>query len=391
LTAWLVKRFVKRSEHTDEPAVRAAYGQLAGITGIAANILLFAAKFFAGLLSGSIAVMADAFNNFSDAGSSVVTLIGLKVAAKPADPDHPFGHGRSEYLASLIIAAIIFVVGGSFFKTSLEKIFTPEDVSVSTVVFAVLLLSIAVKLWLYRFNNALGSKIGSSAIRAAGQDSLNDVFVTAAALLSIVIAKWFGISVDGWIGLGVAVFILRSAWEIAKDTIDTLLGAPADPELVNAISQKILAYDCVYSIHDMIVHNYGPGRIMASVHVEVPASYDILKAHDAIDLIERNVLTEMGIPLVIHLDPVDLDSKETNQMRLDIARYVHELSPDLSIHDFRMVVGETHTNLIFDINIPLDFPMSDKEIKNAIDHKITQEKNGTYYTVITYDRAFISK
>jgi len=207
LTAWLVKRFVKRSEHTDEPAVRAAYGQLAGITGIAANILLFAAKFFAGLLSGSIAVMADAFNNFSDAGSSVVTLIGLKVAAKPADPDHPFGHGRSEYLASLIIAAIIFVVGGSFFKTSLEKIFTPEDVSVSTVVFAVLLLSIAVKLWLYRFNNALGSKIGSSAIRAAGQDSLNDVWATLAVMVSSVLSLYIDIPVDGVAGVSAVVAV----------------------------------------------------------------------------------------------------------------------------------------------------------------------------------------
>jgi len=342
-----------------------------------------------GILSASISVMADAFNNLSDAGSSIVSLIGLKLAAKPADSDHPFGHGRFEYLASLLIAAIIFIVGGSFLKTSVEKIFAPDPINASGVVIVILLLSVCVKFWLFLFNRKLGTQIDSSAIKAAGQDSLNDVFVTLATLVSILAAQFFSISIDGWIGLGVAVFILRSAWEIAKDTVDTLLGAPADPELCYAISAKIMEFDCLYSIHDLIVHNYGPGRIMASVHAEVPASYDILKAHDAIDLIERKVLAEMGIPIVIHLDPIDLDSEETGKMRLALVRCVHEISPELDIHDFRMVSGDTHTNLIFDMKVPLDFSMTNSEIKETLDKIIAREQQGTYYTVITFDRAFI--
>ena len=389
MTSFLFKLFIKDHTETASPAVRVAYGVLAGTTGIAANILLFIFKFAMGLLSGSVAVTADAFNNLSDAGSSVVSLIGLKLAAKPADPDHPFGHGRFEYLASLVIAAIIFVVGGSFFKSSVEKIFAPEPVNASPIVMIILALSICVKLWLFFFNRTIGIRIDSSAIRAAGQDSLNDVFVTLAALVGILVSRFFGISVDGWIGLGVAIFILRSAWEIAKDTVDTLLGAPADPELCNELCEKVLDCDCVHSIHDLIVHNYGPGRIMASVHAEVPANCDILKAHDAIDLIERRVLTEMGIPLVIHLDPIDLDSPETVEMRIALTRFVHEISPHLDIHDFRMVIGDTHTNLIFDMKVPLDCQLSDAQIKETLDQIIAREKQGQYYTVITFDRAFI--
>ncbi len=389
LTQLLLRLFVKNNTKTSDQTVRTAYGFLSSITGIVCNILLFGVKLAIGMISGSVAVTADAFNNLSDAGSSFVTLIGFQLASRPADPDHPFGHGRFEYLASLVIAAIIMFVGGSFLKTSIEKIFSPVSIVPSVIATVVLVISIAVKLWLWRFYKKLGTAVDSTAMKAAAQDSLNDVFVTASALISLVIAAVWDVSIDGFIGLGVALFILRSAWEIASDTVNLLLGSPADPELVNEITSRIMNHDCVYSIHDMIVHNYGPGRIMASVHVEIPDTYDFLKAHDAIDLIEREILEEMNIPLVIHLDPVDLHSEVTAELRTSIIGYVHEIAPSLSLHDFRIVKGDSHTNLIFDITVPRDLKLDNKEIKAQLDKRIAEERQGVYYTVITFDRHYL--
>ncbi len=389
LTQFLLRRFIKNYKNTADPSVRVAYGFLSSITGISCNVLLSILKLIVGMLSGSVAVTADAFNNLSDAGSSVVTLIGFHLASRPADPDHPFGHGRFEYLASLVIAAIIMFVGGSFLKTSIEKIIFPESIVPSLIAVIVLVCSILVKLWLWKFYGKLGTTIDSTPMKAAAQDSLNDVFVTASALISIAIVAIWDISIDGWIGLGVALFILRSAWDIAKDTVDLLLGSPADANLVNEITSRIMNHECVYSIHDIIVHNYGPGRIMASVHVEVPDTYDFLKAHDAIDLIEREILEQMHIPLVIHLDPVDLHSEVTAALRTDIIGYVHDISPRLSLHDFRIVKGDSHTNLIFDITVPRDLTLEDKEIKALLDKRLADEKTGVYYTVITFDRHYL--
>ncbi len=389
LTQLLLRLFVKNHTKTTDQTVRTAYGFLSSITGIICNIFLFAVKLAIGMISGSVAVTADAFNNLSDAGSSVVTLIGFHLASRPADPDHPFGHGRFEYLASLVIAAIIMFVGGSFLKTSVEKIISPATIIPSVIAAVVLIISIAVKLWLWRFYKKLGVAVDSTAMKAAAQDSLNDVFVTASALISLIVSAVWDISIDGFIGLGVALFILRSAWEIASDTVNLLLGSPADPELVNEITARIMNHDCVYSIHDMIVHNYGPGRIMASVHVEVPDTYDFLKAHDAVDLIEREILEEMHIPLVIHLDPVDLHSEVTAELRTSIIGYVHEISPSLSLHDFRIVKGDSHTNLIFDITVPRDLKLDDKEIKAQLDKRIAEERQGVYYTVITFDHHYL--
>lgn len=383
---FLLKKYKNMPENA---AMREKCGAFAGFIGIICNVLLFAAKLLAGLLSGSVAVMADAFNNLSDAGSSVVTLLGLKLASKPADEEHPFGHGRFEYFASLIIAMIIIGVGVSFLKTSIERIIspTPTEFSITTVV--ILVCSIAVKLWLGFFYKAAGKLCNSSAVLASGQDSINDVLVTSVTLISLIVSLFVDFSIDGWIGIAVSLFVIWSGVQVAHETIDTLLGGPADPELVQKLRDLMMDGDGVFGVHDMVIHNYGPGRIMASAHVEVPSDANILEAHDMIDLLEKRALTEYRIPLVIHLDPIDVTSPRTTELRSFIESVAKELDPQMDIHDFRMVTGRTHTNLIFDLTVPYNIKMTNSQLKKHIDQKIKTAKGSHYYTVITFDRSYL--
>lgn len=387
MTKLLVKLFIKNSEDTANGRVRTAYGTLAGITGIVCNLFLFAAKLAIGLLSGSIAISADAVNNLSDASSSIVTLVGFKLSEKPADEKHPFGYARIEYLSALLVAVMIIVIGVELAKTSFGKILNPTEVSFNAVSFAVLALSVAVKLWMMFFNLSLGKKINSETLKATAQDSRNDVITTLAVMLSAFAAVCFKIQLDGYVGVAVAVFIIVSGLLLVKETVEPLLGEAATDELSQHIAQKILEYDGVLGVHDLIVHDYGPGRRFASVHVEMSSNRDVLESHDIIDDIERDFAAEENLHLVIHYDPVVTDNEEVNLMKNRVKQIVSEIDSRLSIHDFRMVKGPMHTNLIFDVAVPHKFEMSDEELKTLIDERIQTEKH-KYYTVITVDSSF---
>lgn len=385
---WLVKKFIKDPENWEDPAVRERYGLLTGLVGIVLNLLLSAGKLGAGLLTGSISVTADAFNNLSDAGSSVVTLAGFRMAAKQADEDHPFGHGRIEYLAGLIVAAAILLVGVELAKTSVEKILSPEAVSFSWLSAGILLGSILVKLWMSWFNRTLGRRIGSAAMAATAADSLSDAVATSAVLLGTLVFRFTGYNVDGWVGLLVAVFILRSGWGAAKDTLDPLLGQGPDPDLVESIQKAVLAHPQVTGVHDLIIHDYGPGRRMMSLHAEVPMDADVLEVHDVIDNIERELKETFHIEAVIHMDPIATKDPQTNALREKMAALVREIDPAMTIHDFRMTVGPDHQNLIFDVVVPHKCPLSDEEVKAAIAGKAGELEGGPFFTVVSIDRSY---
>lgn len=386
MTNLLLRLFVRDFEDTGDPKVRGAYGKLAGIVGIVCNILLCAGKLTVGILSGSVAVTADAVNNLSDASSSLVTLIGFKLAERPADDEHPYGHARIEYLTGLAVAALILVIGVELGKSSVEKIIHPETVVFSYVTVAVLVGSILVKLWMALFCNTLGRRIGSGALTATAADSRNDVLSTAAVLIGILVGHFFHLQIDGYIGLLVAVFIVWSGFGIAKETISPLLGEQADPELVRSISELVLSHDKILGIHDLMVHDYGPGQCFASVHAEMDSRDDPLSCHDIIDDIERDALRELRVHLVIHYDPIVTDDEELNRMRELVGKEIKAISPELAMHDFRMVRGPGHTNLIFDLVIP--FSMNDQraELKRRIDERV-QFEGKHYYAVITFDEA----
>ncbi len=381
----LVKWFVRDYQDTENPTVRARYGKLAGTVGILSNILLFALKFLAGLLFNSISVMADAINNLSDAASSVITLIGFKLSGKPADAKHPYGHARMEYITGLVISFVILWLGVQMIQSSIDKILHPEDVPFRFLTVWVLVLSILIKLWLGVFNKKIGKRIHSTALAATATDSLNDVIATSVVLLSVIISGFTGWQLDGYMGVLVAIFILISGIRLIGETINPLLGMAPDQELVQQIADKINSYDGVLGIHDLAVHNYGPGKCFASVHVEVAASRDILESHDIIDNIERDFMKEMGIHLVIHLDPVVIDDERANTLRQKIIEIVAEIDPTLSIHDFRVVFGTTHTNLIFDIAASYAVSMKDEELVYTVSEKV-RALEGNYYAVIVVDR-----
>ena len=383
MTQLLQKLFLK-SMDPDTPQYRSACGKLAGAVGIACNILLFLGKLLAGLLSGSVSVMADAFNNLSDASSSVVTLLGFKLAEKPADSDHPYGHARIEYLSGLIVAAMILLIGAELVKSSVSKILHPEAVSFTWLTLAILLISILVKLWMASFCRKLGKAIGSATLEATAADSRNDVISTASVLLAGLLSMCFGWQIDGFMGLAVAVFILYSGVGIAKETVDPILGAAPDPDFVHMVEQKILSYDKVLGLHDLMVHDYGPGRRFASVHVEMDSREDPLVCHDIIDNIERDFAEQEHLRLVVHYDPLVTNDAELTRMRELVTAEVHAIDPRLSLHDFRMVRGPKHTNLIFDLAIPYDLANKKAELKALIDKKV-QFENQQYYTVITFD------
>ena len=386
---FLAKIFIKDRENTADQKVRAAYGYLCGAVGIALNILLFAGKLTAGTISGSVAVTADAFNNLSDAGSSVISLIGFRLASQKPDPHHPFGHGRFEYIASLIISIIIILMGFELGKSSFEKILSPEEVEYSALTFAVLGVSVAVKLYMFLYNSSVGKKIDSSTMRATAMDSVSDAVSTGAVLLSVVIAMLTKVALDGWMGLVVAVFIMITGFKTAKETVDSLLGAPPCPELVRQIESMVLAHDDIIGVHDMIVHNYGPGRTFVSLHAEVPAVGDIVAIHDTIDNAEHEIAKKLGCLVTIHMDPIDVRDEHTAQLRQKVGEIIKEVNPEVTFHDFRVVSGPTHTNLIFDIVSPMDCKLSDKELADHIAEKI-HEYDESYFAVIDVDKDFAS-
>lgn len=384
MTQLLMKLFIKEAHDPQKPSFRSACGKLAGIVGIACNILLFLLKLVAGLLSGSVSVLADAINNLADASSSIVTLLGFKLAEKPADDDHPYGHARIEYLSGLIVAAMILYIGIELLKSSVSKIIHPEATAFTWLTIAILLASVAVKIWLSAFCRKLGKTIQSAALEATAADSRNDVISTLAVLLAGILSMIWGWKIDGYVGLVVALFILYSGVGIAKDTIDPLLGAAPDPELTRMISDIILSHKQIYGIHDLIVHDYGPGRRFASVHVEMDSREDPLVSHDLIDDIEREFQAKHNIQLVIHYDPLVMDNEDLFQARQLMESIVKQIDARLSIHDFRMVRGPGHTNLIFDLVLPHDLTGKEAELKSAIDQAL-KNSGSQYYTVITFD------
>lgn len=377
----LTKLFIKNNSDILNPKVRKAYGTLTGAVGIICNILLFIIKFIAGTITSSISITADAFNNLSDAGSSIITLIGFQMAGKPADNDHPYGHGRIEYVSGLIIAVIILIMGFELLKTSVEKILYPVDVTLSYISVAILVISIIVKLWLSVFNRNLGKKIASSAMLATAQDSINDCISTSAVLICLIISSVCGINIDGWAGLGVSIFVLWSGYTTAKDTLQPLLGQAPNPEFVKTLKERLLSHKGIYGIHDLIVHDYGPGRVIVSLHAEIPCDMDILKAHDIIDNAEMDVKNNLNCEISIHMDPIATNDKRTNELKKITLDIVKSVDKSMDIHDFKITDGPMRTNLIFDVAAPFNLKLSDNEIKEQITAKI-KEKNETYFAVI---------
>ncbi len=386
MTRLLLRLFVKDADNTDSSKVRSAYGRLSGIVGILCNLLLFAGKMIVGTLAGSVSITADAVNNLSDASGSVVTLVGFRIAEMPADETHPYGHARVEYLTGLIVSALILVIGVELGKSSVEKILHPSAVAFSWITALVLIGSILVKLWLSLFNTRLGRRIDSAALLATAADSRNDVISTAAVLVAAVVAKYTKLNIDGYVGVLVALFIIWSGFGIARDTINPLLGQAPDPELRQKMLEFLRRDPRVLGLHDLMIHDYGPGKRFATVHVEMDMHEDPMECHDLIDDMERTCLEQYNVHLSIHYDPVVTDDEELNRMRALVEDCIRPIDPRLSIHDFRMVQGPLHTNLVFDMILPYDMMKKQNEVKKLVDEAVRRE-NEKYYTVITFDGA----
>jgi len=384
----LIRIFVKDYKNTKDPLVRDRYGRLAGAVGIVTNVLLSGAKIAAGLLFSSVAILADGINNLADASSSVILLIGLRLAAKPADEEHPYGHARIEYITGLIISFLIIILGIQLLMTSIEKIRFPEPVEFSWLLVIVLVLSIIIKVWQAFFYIRIGETINSSAIKATGTDSRNDVISTIAVLLSLFIGKLTDVNPDGVTGALVALFIVYSGIQLIGETSSPLLGRTPDPELVNEIRERVLAHDGVLGIHDLVVHNYGPGRTFASLHIEVDAHGDLIANHDVVDNIEREIAKDLKIQLVAHMDPLDTKDPLTIKLNEDLNEIIAPLCGVSEIHDLRIVAGYDHQNIIFDVVVDSQCPYTDAELKKLLDQKI-KELSPTYFAVITIDRNYI--
>ena len=387
MTNLLLRLALRGRDDYRSPDVRSKVGSLSGAVGIAANLVLFGGKLLAGLLTGSVSITADAMNNLSDASSSIVTLLGFKLAQQPPDEDHPYGHARFEYLSGLAVAVMIMLIGFELGKSSLDKILNPTAVAFSGVAVAVLLGSICVKLWLYLFNNKLGKLILSTTLEATAQDSRNDCVSTLAVLAAAAVEHFFDIRIDGFVGMGVAAFILWSGWGLAKQTISPLLGEAASPELRELIVDYISAQPQVLGHHDLMVHDYGPGQRFASLHVEMDAADDPLYCHEIIDDMERECLQSHGIHLVIHYDPVITNDPEINRLRSRAEELLRQRDSRMTLHDFRMVRGNAHTNLIFDVSLPHDLRGQEKEIHRMLEQQINAGTAMTYHLVITFDPA----
>lgn len=385
MTDFIIQHFVKDHEHTEQAQVRERYGKVAGAVGIVTNTILFLLKFTVGSLFGSVSVMADAINNLSDSASSLVTIVGFKLAGKPADEKHPFGHARIEYLSGVIVSFIIIIIGWQLGQTSIQKILNPSPVDFTLVVFVSLLLSMGVKLWQCGFYRKVGKKISSEAIVATSSDSRNDVISTGAVLIAALVTRFTNVNLDGYMGLAVAVFIIVSGVKLVMDTGTPLLGEAPGSELVTKIGTKILSYQGILGLHDLTIHNYGAGKCFASVHCEVSASEDIMVSHDIIDNIERDFLKEDGIHLVIHLDPIVTDDERTNHLRAQVNALIAAVYPEITTHDFRVVWGLTHSNVVFDISVPFSEKKSDKELTSSI-RALVETLDESYRAVVTLDR-----
>lgn len=390
MTEFLVKRFVKDYDKTEKMSVRTSYGVLASMVGIFCNVFLFIVKFSVGSLMRSVSVMADGFNNLSDAGSSIISFVGVKMASKPADEEHPFGHGRMEYISALVVSFIVIEVGLSFFKDAIGKIQDPMELQFHLIPALILILSIGVKLWLGLFNKKLGNRIGSKVMLATSADSIGDVIATTATVLSILVFKLFEINIDGFIGLGVSLAIMWAGVGIAKDTLEPLLGEAVPKEIYEKIVAFVEGYEGVCGTHDLIVHNYGPGRSMASLHAEVPNDVDIELSHEIIDRIERDALKEIGIYLVIHMDPIETRDEDTLVARKMLEQILTEVDPQVSIHDFRMVVGEKQINLIFDMVVPIQYDKEQKKLLCQETRKRMHEIDERYQCVIVVESSFVA-
>ncbi len=386
LTDRLIRRFVRHHEDTRSPQVRYAYGRLAGVTGLVCNLLLFSIKLLAGLLSGSLAIIADAFNNLSDAGSVVVTLVGFKLSSAPADRDHPFGHGRMEYLSALAVAVLIILAGFELVTSAVDKILHPVAAEFSLLTVLILVAAIGVKLWMAVFSRRIGKAIQSDALLAAATDSRNDVICTSLVLVCTLIGLFTDLALDGYIGLAVALFVIWSGFSVIRETVSPLLGQAPDEQLVRDIEQTVMAYDGVVGIHDMMVHDYGPGRVFVSLHAEVPADRDMMHSHDTIDCIERDLLEKFNIITCIHMDPVDTDDPETLRLKELTLGELAAIDERLTLHDFRVVSGPSHVNLIFDVVVPFDYP--DKNTLPAVIEQRVQAIDERLFTIVQVETRY---
>lgn len=387
MTNWLLRTFIKNSDRSEDPKVRAAIGILSGIVGIVCNVLLCGGKLAVGIATGSVSITADAMNNLSDATSSVVTMLGFRLAERPADEEHPFGHARYEYLSGLAVSALILIIGVELAKSSLDKVLHPAAVEFGWTTAAVLVGSILVKLWMSLFNTRLSKTIHSATLAATAADSRNDVITTSAVLLAALIEHFTAFRADGWMGLAVSCFILYSGVGLAKDTISPLLGENADPELREKIVDNIRACPKVLGFHDLIVHDYGPGQRFASIHVEMDRREDPMECHEIIDDLERECLKSHGVHLVIHYDPIVTDDPELDRMHVRVEQLLHTYDIRLGVHDFRMVPGKGHVNLIFDVVLPTDLRGQEADITAALEKALNQNSGVTYYPVITFDQS----
>lgn len=391
MSKFLIRHFIKNPDDVTNEKTRYAYGFLVSMCGIICNLFLFALKLISGYLMNSISIMSDGFNNLSDCMSCLITLFGYKLSAKPADKEHPFGHGRMEYVVSFVVAIIIFIVTFELFTESVRKIIHPEIVTFNLVLFLLLAASILVKLWLSSLNKRIGKKIDNIAMLTTAQDSRNDVYVTLISLAAMVLSAFTkGFPFDGIAGIILSLFLFYSGYSIAKEIISRLLGTPADPQLVRSIKDQILSHPEILGVHDMIIHDYGPGCKIGSAHAEIDSHMDIMTAHDVIDQAEREVQEHQHVMMTLHLDPLDMSDPKVQKQRQMVEDILHEIDPKLSMHDFRSVIGTTHTNLVFDVKVPFDCKLSDAEIQQKIDDKLKNQKE-KYYTVITFDRGFVSE
>ena len=384
----IIKKFVKNYENTKDPQVRTAYGVTSGAVGICLNFILFVVKYFAGIISGSIAITADAVNNLSDAGSSVITLLGFRMASAKPDRAHPFGHGRMEYLAALAVSIIIILMGVEIGKSSIDKIINPVMSDVTLLTVLILVFSIMVKLYMFLYNTKFGKLIDSSAMKATATDSLSDVASTAVVLASMLVIKLFSADIDGWCGILVAIFILKAGVESVRDTASDLLGKPPSKELIDEIESIVMSHKEVIGMHDLIIHDYGPGRMMVSLHGEVPADGNMLHLHDVIDNIEKELSDKLACAAVIHMDPVELHNEKVDEMKKVVTEIATGIDDRLTIHDFRIVSGPTHTNVIFDIVVPFDCKIEDTALEDEISQKVKQY-DSKCFCVINIDRPYV--
>jgi cation diffusion facilitator family transporter len=384
----LIRFFIKDKDNIRDKNVRQKYGYLGGLVGIACNVILSATKIAIGLMVNSIAITADAVNNLSDAASSVITLIGFKITNKPADREHPFGHARIEYISAMIVSFMVILVGFEFLKSSFNRIRNPEVLKFDVISFSILILSITVKIWMSRFYKKIGRAIGSKTMEASAVDSLSDVITTSVVAFSLLSSLWITFPIDGYIGLLVSAFIIYSGISLTRDTLNPLLGEAPEPEFITEITEKTMRYEGIIGIHDLIVHNYGPGRCLVSLHAEIPANMDIMKAHDIIDLAEQEISGEMDIHMVIHMDPINTDDKVVQKTQEQVIKVINEINEELCIHDFRIVGGEGHKNLIFDLVVPYEY---NEKMASKLSKEITNRikmKYPNYNAVIYIDRAY---